>query len=228
MKLSSTLKLTVILLTLMGVAGLISGLYGFKMGSLALEGVSQPEVNPTKKASGSQGSSSNPQSFTAVSEQSILVKVDAIINGKKSEAKPAEPKKEPEEKPESFLKSESDTSDNSPVSFPLKSSDGGVTLEVTKVSQQAGSLLLEVNLKNDSSDEIQFLYSFLDLKDSEGNSLSPITEGLPGKLPANSKPFPGVVKIPTTLIDKEEKLSLNLTDYPEQKLQLKIANIPVN
>ena len=37
----------------------------------------------------------------------------------------------------------------------------------------------------------------------------------------------GKVKIPTALVNDSQTLSLNLTDYPDQKLELNIAQIPV-
>jgi hypothetical protein len=83
-------------------------------------------------------------------------------------------------------------------------------------------------MKNDGSNPVRFLYSFLNVTDDQGRALSAITEGLPGELPANSQEFTGTVSIPTALLEDAKKLSLTLTDYPDQKLQLKMAEIPVN
>ena len=57
--------------------------------------------------------------------------------------------------------------------------------------------------------------------------MSAITEGLPGELPADGQEFSGTVSIPTALLEDSKKLSLTLTDYPDQKLQLKMSEIPV-
>jgi hypothetical protein len=102
-----------------------------------------------------------------------------------------------------------------------------VTLEVRSASQQGGSLLLNVSLKNDGANAVRFLYSFLNVTDDQGRALSAITEGLPGELPPNGQEFSGTVSIPTALLENAKRLSLTLTDYPDQKLQLKMSEIPV-
>ena len=113
------------------------------------------------------------------------------------------------------------------IDLPIKGKDQGVTLEVVKINQQGGSLLLDVNLRNDSRKAVRFLYSFLDVRDDQGRALSAITDGLPGELPANGENFSGTVRIPTALLNDAKQISLTLTDYPDQKLQLKISKIPV-
>lgn len=102
-----------------------------------------------------------------------------------------------------------------------------MTLEVRSASQQGGSLLLNVSMKNEGSSAVRFLYSFLNITDDQGRALSAITEGLPGELPANGEEFSGTVSIPTALLENSQKISLTLTDYPDQKLQLKMSDIPV-
>ena len=42
-----------------------------------------------------------------------------------------------------------------------------------------------------------------------------------------SENFVGMVKIPQALVEDSQTLSLNLTDYPDQKLKLNIAEIPI-
>jgi hypothetical protein len=39
--------------------------------------------------------------------------------------------------------------------------------------------------------------------------------------------FYGTVSIPTALLENAKEVSLTLTDYPGQKLQLQISGIPV-
>lgn len=87
--------------------------------------------------------------------------------------------------------------------------------------------MIDVSLKNDSDRSVQFLYSFLNVTDERGRALSATTEGLPGELPANQQKSSGTIKISTALLDDAEKLSLTLTDYPDQRLQLQISGIPV-
>ena len=111
--------------------------------------------------------------------------------------------------------------------FPLTSKDKDVTLNVNSVEKQGSWLLINVSLKNDSYRSVQFLYSFLNVTDERGRSLSATTEGLPGELPGNKQKYSGTIKISTALLDDANKLSLTLTDYPDQQLELKISEIPV-
>jgi len=67
----------------------------------------------------------------------------------------------------------------------------------------------------------------LDVTDDKGRTLSASTEGLPAELPANGPTFSGTVSIPTPLLDDVKRISLALTDYPDQKLKLEVPNIPV-
>ena len=52
-------------------------------------------------------------------------------------------------------------------------------------------------------------------------------EDLPAELPPNGQVFYGTVSIPTALLENAKEVSLTLTDYPGQKLQLQISGIPV-
>ncbi len=228
MKLNSTVALTLILLATMLGAGTVSALWGYTLGYGALKGVTQPDVSPTKKLSGDKASASGQEGVKMLSEQTVLAKVSEKIDStstiseleekKEDDTKNVEEKKETEEE-----EKETTITGN----FPITSQDQGVTLEVVGASQQGGSLLLDVNMKNQGSQEVRFLYSFLDVKDEQGRALSAITEGLPGELPSNGREFSGKVRIPTALLEDAKNISLTLTDYPDQKLQLSLVNIPV-
>lgn len=111
--------------------------------------------------------------------------------------------------------------------FPFKSQDQGVTLVVNSASQLGDSLLLNVTLKNEGTQAVQFLYGFLNVTDEQGHTLAAHTKGLPNELPANGEEFLGTVSIPMTLLGNDKKLSVILPDYPEQKLHLQISGIPV-
>jgi hypothetical protein len=226
---NSTAMLALMLLAMMLGSGTVSSLVGYKMGSEALKGVGQPDTNPTKKKIvENQETSSKTQEFVPIDEKTILTQVYDRINGKSEKSKVSAQKKEENRAGLEQSTQKTESSQNSPkkVSLPLKTEDGSVTLEVVKASQQGGSLLLDVNLSNRGTDTVRFLYSFLEIKDNQGRPLSAIVEGLPGELPANKETFSGSVKIPLELIDEGQQLSLNLTDYPDQKLKLNIANIP--
>ncbi|MFW6264185.1 MAG: hypothetical protein ACOC3E_01515 [Cyanobacteriota bacterium] len=238
MKLNTTVALTFLLLAMMAGAGTVSGLWGYTLGYKSLKGVSQPPVNPSQKLTNNQNSSSTSDSadgLQLVREDTILINV---YNYKHSHGKNPEVEKpevaQAEAQEKSFLKAPEQDADllshessDSGLNLPVKTEDQGVTLSVEKVSQERDSLLLAVNIKNEGSQDVRFLYSFLDVRDDQGRALSAITDGLPGELPANGQPFMGTVKIPSALLDDAQKLSLSLTDYPDQKLQLKLSDIPV-
>lgn len=198
MKFNSTVALTLILLAMMLGAGFVSSMWGFTIGHEALKGITQPDVRPTKKLVNEQpGTSSGKEGVKMLREAEILADVQAYIKSKANEAKsdrnsngdrqdesttksPSAPESpDPEASPDRSLESPNS------LSLPLKSQDRGVTLEVTSTSVQGGSLLLNVNLKNEGSNSVRFLYSFLNVTDDKGRALSAITEGLPGELPAN-------------------------------------------
>lgn len=237
MKFNSTVALTLILLAMMLGAGFVSAMWGFTLGHEALKGVTQPDVRPTKKLADNQQTSLGKEGVPILREEDILTNVNAYMNGKgeqpKTDNKDAQAnnsrKSETEEKPspEAFSTEASFTSTDSKLNLPIKSQDRGVTLEVRSANQQGGSLLLNVSLKNEGENAVRFLYSFLNVTDDQGRALSAITEGLPGELPANGEEFSGTVSIPTALLENAKKLSLTLTDYPDQKLQLKMSEIPV-
>jgi hypothetical protein len=240
MKLNSTVALTLILLAMMLGAGFVSAMWGFTLGHEALKGVTQPDVRPTKKLADNKQAPPGKEGVAILREEEILVNVNEYINNKSKEPKTDNADKEkkddqannsshPQDKPspEPLSTQASFTSTSSDQNLPVKSQDRGVTLEVRSATQQGGSLLLNVSMKNDGANAVRFLYSFLNVTDDQGRALSAITEGLPGELPANGQEFSGTVSIPTALLEDAKKLSLTLTDYPDQKLQLKMSEIPV-
>jgi len=243
MKFNSTIALTLILLAMMLGAGFVSAMWGFTVGHEALKGVTQPDVRPTKKLTDNQQTSPGKEGVPILREEDILVSVNDYINGKGKDSKPENTdktekkedqannknKSEPEKKPspEASVTPTPSTNIASNLKLPIKSQDRGVTLEVRSATQQGGSLLLNVSLKNNGNNSVRFLYSFLNVADDQGRALSAITDGLPGELPANGEEFSGTVSIPTALLEDAKKLSLTLTDYPDQKLQLKMSEIPI-
>jgi hypothetical protein len=228
-------------------AGSVSGYSAYVLGRGSLKGVTQPDINPTKKLASNKSSSEKPNQLTFVSERDVIVKVYDHIHqqgGTAGEDKPdtetdSKKEKDTEEKDtegtetpanDDFTKatnSEDASFIKPPIDLPIRGKDQDVTMEIVNISQEAGSLSLDVNLKNDGRKSVRFLYSFLDVRDDQDRALSAITDGLPGELPANGESFSGTVKIPTALLEDTQKISLILTDYPDQKLQLKISDIPV-
>ncbi|BAZ38707.1 hypothetical protein NIES4101_46490 [Calothrix sp. NIES-4101] len=230
MKLNSTVLLTLILLTLMLGAGSVSAILGFDIGSKALKGVTTPDARPTTKfASGKAGNTSQ-SGVALLREEEILKLVKARIEGKtkatKSEQSEDEDedtkanKQEPEEKPK-------EVEEKPQAGFPVNAENQGVSFVVQSARFSGGDLILRVKMQNKGSETVRFLYSFLDVTDDKGRTLSASTEGLPAELPGKSETFSGTVSIPTPLLDDVKKISLALTDYPAQKLRLEVSNIPV-
>jgi hypothetical protein len=207
-------------------AGLTSASWGFSVGRQALKGITQPDVRPTNNTGGTRGSSTPREQVVLLNEKDVLKTVKARIEGRdgdkpngKSNSEQAAAKSAQAKKPKN--------QENAKGKFPLNSKDGGITLEVTSARQRSNSLLLDVNMKNEGSQSVRFLYSFLNVTDDQGRSLSASAEDLPGELPPNGQVYYGTVSIPTALLDNAKQLSLTLTDYPNQKLQLQVSGITI-
>ncbi|MBD2201253.1 hypothetical protein H6G33_01375 [Calothrix sp. FACHB-1219] len=230
MKLNSTVLLTLILLTLMLGAGSVSAFWGFTLGSSALKGVTTPDGRPTSKFTTSKSSNSQAGSLVLLREEEILKIVKARIEGKTKAAK-SEKLDEDEEETNNQQKPQekpSEVAEEKPQKgFPVTAENKGVTFAVQSARYSGGDLLLKVKMQNKGADSVRFLYSFLDVTDDKGRTLSASTEGLPAELPANGPTFSGTVSIPTALLDDVSKISLSLTDYPAQELKLEVLNIPV-
>jgi len=221
---NSSIFLTLGLLALMFGAGLSSASWGFKLGREALKGITQPDTRPTNNLANAQGNSNRREELVFLKEDKIIINVKStIINGGVVEKKTA---KEDSQKKQGKAKSNQAT--QSQQTFPIVSSDGGVVLEVNDVRRWGNSLVLDVNLKNQGDRAVRFLYSFLNITDEQGRVLSASTEDLPGELPPNGRRYYGIITIPITLLDNAKELSLELTDYPAQKLDLKMSKIKID
>lgn len=228
MKLNYTVTLTLILLTLMAGAGCISGMWGFAVGHEALKGVNQPDARPSSKIKNRKVTSPQQRGVVILKEEDILTTVKSRIEGKGKNVKPEKTQpKNKEVSKETPAKKTQVVEDILQPGFPLTSRNQGVTLDVLSARYSGGTLLLKVNFKNEGDKTVRFLYSFLDVTDDQGRALSANTEGLPTQLPADGKTFSGTMSIPTALLDDVNKLSMTLTDYPDQQLQLQVSDIPV-
>lgn len=216
MRINSTVALTFILLTLMFGAGIVTGAWGFAIGREALKGITQPDARPTNKVGKKNGSTRTSDALVVLQEDDIIKKVKTRLDGnaKSTTASIASPKPEPEKQA-------------NPAKFPIISQDKGVTAEVSGVRRRGDSVVFDVSMKNEGSQSVKFLYSFLNITDEQGRVLSADTDGLPTELPPNNQKFTGTVSLSTALLDKAQKISIQLTDYPDQKLQLRMADIPV-
>jgi hypothetical protein len=229
MKLNLTVVFTLILLALMLGAGSLSGIWAFNIGHQALKGVTEPDVRPRSRIKERNGTSQQQAAVPILKEEDILTSVKAWIEGKGKHAKPEKSQDENKNssKQTPAQKTLSAAGDALQPGFPITTQNQGVTLKVLSARYSGGSLLLKLNFKNEGTKVVQFLYSFLDVTDDQGRTLSANTEGLPAELPANGQSFSGTVIIPTALLDDVKKLSLTLTDYPEQQLRLQLSGIPV-
>lgn len=229
MKINSTVLLTLILLTLMLGAGSVSGLLGFNLGSSALKGVTTPDGRPTTKFASNKISSAQPGEVALLSEKEIIKIVKSRMNDKaishKQEQEEDEEDTDNDTKPKEKPKVEAE--DKPQPGFPIISEDQGVTFSVMSARYSGGDLLIKVKMQNKGADSVRFLYSFLDVTDDKGQTLSAITEGLPTELSANGTPVSGTVTIPTASLDDVKKISMSLTDYPNQELNLEVLNIPI-
>jgi len=228
MKLNSTVVLTLVLLSTMLGAGSVSALLGFNLGSAALKGVTQPDARPTTKLVSNKSSSSQQGGLVMLKEEDILKSVKARIEIKGKGAKPEKPKQDEEQKEKKDENKKDNAAEEAPQQgFPIVAQDKTVSLAVQSARYSGGALLMKVKFKNTGTESVRFLYSFLDVTDDQGRTLSASTEGLPAELPGNGQTFAGTISIPTALLDNVKKLSLTLTDYPDQKLKLEMHDIPV-
>jgi hypothetical protein len=217
MKLNSTATYTFILLFLMLGAGALSATWGFSLGSEALKGVTQPDSRPNK--GNTRRTSSQPE------EISILKEADIIKDVKERTSSNA---KAPAEKDTQEKVTSPDDEPKQPASkFPFISKDKGVTLEVTAMRRQGDTVVFDVGIRNEGDQSVKFLYSFLNITDDQGQILTGETAGLPMELPAKSEKFTGTVSISSVLLTNAERVSMQLSDYPDQKVQLEMSEIPV-
>ncbi|BAZ79280.1 hypothetical protein PN497_13135 [Sphaerospermopsis kisseleviana CS-549] len=230
MKINSTVVLTLILLTLMLGAGSVSAFLGFSMGSSALKGVSSPDGRPTSKFASNRNNNAESDRVNLLKEEDIIKAVKARMQDNKTDNK-AQKREEEEEitakKSEAAQKREEVAEEKLEPGFPVVAESEGVTMSVQSVRYSGGDLILRVKMQNQANDTVRFLYSFLDVTDDKGRTLSAITEGLPAELPGKGPTFTGTISIPTALLDDVSSVSLALTDYPAQKLKLQVSDIPV-
>lgn len=228
MKLNSTVALTLVLLILMLGAGYGSAILGFTVGLEALKGVNQPDARPTNKIKLRKQKSGQQGAVVMLKEEDILTNVRARIEGKGKKVKPEKPSLENQNSTNQTSSQKQMATEISQPGFPMINKKQGVTLEVLSARFSGGALQMKVNFKNEGDKSVRFLSSFLDVTDERGRALSANTEGLPWELPPNGKIFSGTVSISTALLDDVKKLSMTLTDYPEQRLRLEMLDIPVN
>ena len=224
-----TLWLILALFLMMICAGVGSSYLAYILGQEALKAVTQPEVNTEDPVNQKRPLGGDHKGLKIINEKEILVKVNNRINSHNNQNNKNRSSVS-QAKPYNSRVIANYESQSKPVDsklFPMQDSSQGITLELSNARYQGSSLLLSLNLKNESQQSVRFLYSFLNVRDDRGKPLSAITEGLPGEIPANGKKFQGTLRIPAILLDDTKTISLTLTNYPEQNLELDLKQIPV-
>jgi hypothetical protein len=226
MKFNSTVVYTFVLLFLMIGAGVASAVSGFSMGREALKGITQPDSRPNKGKANKTGVVAK-EDLQLLKEEDIVKSMKERIdssakNGAKAPEKPEKSEKEKitTEKPKDVKTAK--------VELPVTTESEGVAMEVLSRRQEGDSTLFEVAMKNTSDRPVSFRYSFMNITDNKGQMVSAEAIGLPEALPAKSEKFSGSVKIATGSLEKVENVTLQLSDYPEQKIQLRLTDIPVH
>ncbi|GEM_PF-735246 len=88
MKVNPTVALTLLLLALMGGAGVLSAAWGYALGREALKGITQPDVRPVPPGSEDAQSQPRHQEMMIVPETKILEEVKGRISGNGAIAQP--------------------------------------------------------------------------------------------------------------------------------------------
>ena len=226
MKLNSTATFTFVLLFLMVSAGVVSSTGGFSVGTEALKGVRQPDSRPNKA---SIGSGENPQKRTSGQAEITLLKEEDILKAAKEKVNSS---LKAGAKPDLTLDQkdgikETSQAKNISQQFPYIGKDKEVTIEVTAIRRQEDTVNFDVSLKNDSAQAVNFLYSNLTVTDDQGRILNAETIGLPQELVARSDRVMGTVKVSSGLLANASKVSLQISDYPDKKIQLEVLDVPV-
>ncbi len=238
MKFQTTFAFTLLLLTSMLGAGAASAFYGFSLGYEALQGVKQPENNPTYQLARHRGSdiedSSRREGIQLVSERQILVAVyDQIYAQEQQFLKDAQSSKIVTSTDSSFINEpDIEEQDSAPESteasvFPISTTDNDILFEIVNGQMLDSQWVMEVNLQNNSRQSVKFFYDFLEIEDDQGRLLTGVMEGLPEELPANNQKYVGEIQIPSIVLSQSESISLTLKDYPTQNVSLKLSDIPV-
>lgn len=205
-------------------AGITSAFISYLMGQQALKVVTQPEMTKNNRLR-KKPLTGTYKGLQLVDEKKVLVEVYNLIQAHEGKDSQDRSRLQDSNRLVSNIVIEED--DASDTIFPLTNRSKGVTLELVKTQTEGSSLVLDLNLKNEGSEAIRFLYSFIDVRDEQGRVISAIPEDLPGEIPANGQNFSGKLKIPLALLDQSHNISLSLTDYPDQTVELKLKQIPV-
>lgn len=223
-KIDPSIKRTVLLLVFMLGVGSVCGVVGYVFARQSLKGITQPATNPFLKDSNDLDRRPR-QGADFLNEKDLIAKVKSQT----SSANVAKEWKKPSPKPKKSKSTDQKQKDepSKPKSFPIKVQNQGMSFEVKSLTTEDDTLILNVALQNTSDQTIQFVYTFLDITDEQGQALFSEIRGLPTEFKPKGEIFFGTIKILDVPPETVEKVSLSLNDYPDQKVKLDIQNIPV-
>lgn len=205
------------------IVGSICGAVGYVFARQSLKGITQPATNPFLKESDDLDRRPR-QGADFLNEKDLIAKVKSQTSG----ANIAKEKQKTAPKPKQTKSSDSKEDKKSqPKSLPIKVNNQGMNFEVKALSREDDTLLLNVALQNSSDKTIQFVYTFLDITDEQGQALFSEIRGLPTEFKPKGEIFFGTIKILDVPPETVEKISISLNDYPDQKVKFDIQNIPV-
>lgn len=218
-----SIRLTIFLLVGVLGLGLLSALVGYLFGHQSLKGVTQPDMNPF--VNGSSGQGQYPRQGTyLLKESDILSKLERETKGN---SKSSDPKKTAQ--PDSKKKDGDATASPSPnteqASLPMSLKVQGMHLEIKSLTVDGNAIVLDVTMRNEGAQDVQFLYDFLDISDDQSQFLTAEVKGLPAKFPAKSEMFNGAIKVLGVTPKSSKWISVTLADYPDQKIEFKIPKL---
>lgn len=108
---------------------------------------------------------------------------------------------------------------------PLQSVNQAVTMKIDRVVREGDKVRLMVSLQNQQSQPVEFLYSFLEVRDQNNQPLSALTESLPQTLPADGKRYQGSIEIIEPVSRDVSSLSVRLASYPDETVKLQVDGI---
>lgn len=232
-KLGSAAKFTLFLLAVMFLVGAATGAVGYVFGRNSLRGITQPDLNPFLNNGSGDSSQSPRQGVTFLKEDELIRKVQAQTRGTSAKPKPKPADKKADEKKEEAKKDEKKPEAKKPEvkkadgSFPVRLESQNVKMDIRSLVQTDEEIILNVAMVNGSNQPVQFIYTFLDITDNKGYSLTSEVIGIPETLNANSETYVGTIRVLDTPPGAATRLSMRLTDYPDQKVNLEIKDIPV-
>lgn len=213
------------LLLLMLIVGSVCGAVGYVFARQSLKGITQPATNPFLNDSSDLDRRPR-QGADFLSEKDLIAKVRSQTSG--ANVAKEKQKTAPKPKKQTAKSQDQKKEDNAkPKSLPIKVQNQGMNFEVQSVSREDDTLILNVAFQNTSDRTVQFVYTFLDITDDQGQALFSEIRGLPTEFKPKGETFFGTIKILDVPPETVENISLSLNDYPDQTVKLDIQNIPV-